>query len=395
MDFSGNLANRKSYKVSRRKRKEEFAGFGAQPSEERNEAETFEEKVARLQREVEEVKLEQAQRDGERQREEDDMVRSLYQSLRTLDDDRPLDTDRDAQANGNITERDASTNSAQISAQDLLSQSLPDPAQTTRTLTLAAELETRLSALEKALGLPALSLPNQLPTRPVLPQLQTLDRQLTVLSNTTGPSLTALNTQVQSLTQSAESLTTARKNALQAKDDLRIHARQSSQASFHRPMSGQSFSHSRPSSYYGAGFRPSVSRQATHTAEDGEPGTSSLDQTAQTLLAGEETEQSAQVRKLYEQIPTIEALSPLVPGLLDRLRSLHPLHAGAASAAESLDEVEKRQSEMGEDLEKWKESLSGLDKRLEEGDGRRTGNKQAVEGWIRELEARLSKLDET
>ena len=338
--------------------------------------------------------MEQARRGREQRRDKGDVVQHLFDSLHDLQDQLP-----DGEKNGaesvernSASQQDGQNLQASPSAQDLIRQSIPDSTRTTRALSLAADLEARMAALETVLGIPALSLPNQPSTRPVIPQLQTLDRQLTILNGTTGPSLAALKTQVDSLTQSADALTTARKNAFQAKGDLRQHARANSQAaSFSRPLSGQSFSHSRPSSYYGAGFRPSISRQATNNEDTDAPGMS-LDQTAQTLLAGEETEQRAQVKKLHEQLSTIEALAPLVPGLLERVKSLHTLHADAAGAVENLEAVEKQQSEVLGELEKWRDSLNGLEERLKEGEVKSAGNRKAVKNWVQDLEERAGKL---
>ena len=394
VDFSDNVSSRKSYKVSSRRRRQEFEGFGKQrvaaPVED---DETYTEKIARLKREVEEVKLEHSKSADESSRTDRDIVQGM---LQTLEDLERSEVRSAPQKQSETTDNDQTSNQssqAQAPAVDDLSRKMPSSEQVNRALRLAADLEERMTALEATLGLPALSVQNQSNVRPIFSQLQTLDRQLMLLNNSTGSSLTAVTSQVESLTKSADTLTNARKQALQAEIELRQHAKTASQTSFSRPISGHSFSHSRPSSYYGAGHRPPTSKGANNGGEENEgSGQLGMEAITQTLLAGEETEQGAQVQKLSEQLPTLEALAPLVPTLLERLRSLHPLHADAAGAAENIEAVEKRQSEMTSELDKWRESLDGLETRLNQGEIKAQGNRETLEKWLKDLEERTESL---
>ncbi|KAL9054610.1 MAG: hypothetical protein Q9162_004073 [Coniocarpon cinnabarinum] len=382
VDFSGNLANRTSYKTSRRKRKEEFEGFGAVKDGELDVEETFEEKLARLRREVEEVRVEGDKKGGAHDAY---LVDRLVMALKGVDEDRSTTTQH-GPPDRTTTSQPTSSQKHQDKTDAILNQPLPDPAAVTRALSQAADLESRLNSLESHLGLSHFSLPSSKPAKPLLPHLSSLDRQLTVLSSSNATTLTSLASQLESLKASADALTAARKNAQAAKTDLRSHARQGSSVSFSRPLS-------RPSSLYNTSARP-ASRAITGNDDPSADAaaSASLDSIAQTLLAGEETENAVQIRKISEQLPTIEALAPLVPSMLERLRTLHVLHADAAGAAESLDEVEKRQSEMGGEIERWRGTLQGLERRLEETETRGKENRGVMENLVGELEGRVNAL---
>ncbi|KAI2794733.1 hypothetical protein POX_a01334 [Penicillium oxalicum] len=79
--------------------------------------------------------------------------------------------------------------------------------------------------------------------------------------------------------------------------------------------------------------------------------------------------------------------------VLERLRSLRACHAGAAHAAESLNELEKRQAEMATEIEQWREGLVAVEERMKQGEGALRSNVETVEPWVRDLEARMARLE--
>jgi nuclear migration protein JNM1 len=213
--------------------------------------------------------------------------------------------------------------------------------QQSHALAKAADFDGRLALLEKALGISPAELPslNESSTpKAILPTLDTLQRQISVISESTPSSLDSISRRVRTLTQEAERLEESRKAAKTAQDVLRA--------------AGGDF-----------------------TSEE-----------------GEDSEQVAKINALYGTLSTIESLAPLLPSLLDRLRSLRAIHADAATASESLDRTEKKQAEMASDIKKWREGLEKVEEAMKNGETVMSGNMKVVEGWVKDLEQKMEKL---
>lgn len=210
--------------------------------------------------------------------------------------------------------------------------------QQSHALAKAADFDGRLALLEKALGLDPIALNSNGTPKAILPTLDTLQRQVSLISDSTPSSLDTISRRVRTLTQEAERLEETRKAAKAAQDALRA-----------------------------AG--------GDVASED-----------------GEDSEQTSKIHALYGTLPTIENLGPLLPPLLDRLRSLRAIHADAATASESLDVVEKKQADMAGDIKKWREGLEKLEEALKKNETTMGGNMKVVEGWVKELEAKMEQL---
>lgn len=213
-------------------------------------------------------------------------------------------------------------------------------------LAKAADFDTRLTVLEKVLGMSASALANPdrpLPSSAMIASLDELSRQMSVLTNSSTSSLDAASRRVKQLTQEAEKLAEARKAAKAAADARR------------------------------------------------EASESELD-----LIPAEGTangERDAKINALYGALPTIENLGPLLPAVLDRLRSLRSIHTDAARAVESLAKVERRQEEMGGEIERWREAMEKVEVVVGESEGRVNANMQTVEGWVRVLEEKCRAVE--
>lgn len=107
---------------------------------------------------------------------------------------------------------------------------------------------------------------------------------------------------------------------------------------------------------------------------------------------GEDAEQETKINALYGVLPTIESLAPMLPPLLDRLRSLRAIHADAATASQTLEQIEQRQADMAAELKQWREGLQKLEETMKEGDSTVKGNMTVMQGWIKDLETRMTKL---
>lgn len=242
-------------------------------------------------------------------------------------------------------------------------------------LTHAAAFESRLALLESSMGISSSSNPfigdgiSEPALQPVLPALDQMASRLAALTGLLvgtspnfaapgtapglpTPHLEALATRVRKLTSDAETLASARKRA--------NDAAKSSQSA----------------------------RIASASPDpDGTPipeGSTVADD-----------EQVAKIHALYATLPTIQSLHPLLPSVLERLRSLRACHAGAAEAAHSVNELEKRHAEMASEIEQWREGLAAVEEKMAQGEVALRSNVEVVEPWVRDLESRMTRLNDT
>lgn len=353
VDFSDRLnSKRKSYKASSRRQRilEDGTEEYGELSDE-NDGSNLERKLARLRREVEEVQEQYAKKKATAQQvgpgaaHHDGDFASLSEALSEISKD--FDGLKSAPAGwavGSKASRQSSTqDGGDIAAGDTATYTVtyaPSYEQT-HALAKAADFDRRLVLLEKSLGIGSSAFPeldvNGLP-RAVLPTLETLQRQISTLSDASTSSLDTITRRVRALTQEAENLEKARRNAKAAQEALAS-----------------------------TGVVP-------------------------TEGSVEESEQTAKINALYGTLPTIENLAPLLPPLLDRLRSLRVIHADAATASETLSRIEKRQTDMAADIHQWRDGLEKVEAAMQQGEAAMGGNMKAVEGWVKELEAKMATL---
>ncbi|KAI9737085.1 MAG: hypothetical protein M1834_000675 [Cirrosporium novae-zelandiae] len=382
VDFSDRIDNkRKSYRTSTRRRRRHEDGTEELGDLSDEEDESLERKVARLRREVEECKEEYARRRAEREsqgekmadmvdEEQEDLVegedgglKALSMALSVLT---TTTTTASTSASGALvaklnkpTPQFTPATTAALTPTPPSQPPLPSAEISTPSLTKAALLETRLTALESLLGLPA-ALPSSLdpsPTpTPILPTLANLTNQITTVSSATPASLDAIARRVRQLTSDAQKLEASRRAAKEAESQL---------------LSSSS----------------SLDHDNDTTASDSETE-KEKDPTTQ-----ENDTKTTKLHALYALLPTIETLSPLLPPLLARLRSLHSIHLSAGQAGQLLDEVEKKQEDLDKELKVWGEGLEKLEGKMEAERGVWKGNVGVVEGWVKELEGRVEGLE--
>lgn len=218
----------------------------------------------------------------------------------------------------------------------------------THTLAKVAEFDSRITLLERLLGISATSSLSSVPTNfAMISAIETLTQQLTILTNTSASSLDAAARRIKNLTADAEKLTEARKSAKAALESRRA-----------------------------AGEEEAAIGGAI-------PDTPSY-------LADAENE--AKVNALYGTLDTIDRLSPLLPAVLDRLRSLRSVHGEAARSTQNLDLLEKRQEEMQVEIMKWREALEKVGSAVKDNEKTVGSNMQQVEGWVKDLEEKVKRL---
>jgi len=313
--------------------------------------ESLERKIARLKREVEEAKEEHGRRKataaaagGPRADEEatEENLISLGEVLESL-----ALPDGHARMAGSTAEpsrtADRSSAAAVALGEATYTVTYAPSYEQTHALVKTAEFENRLLMLEKAIGATSSAVLdvdlNGLP-RAVVPTLDALQRQISTLAQASTATLDSISRRVRNLTQDAEQLARARKEAKEQKD----------------------------------AFLSSDKDNA-----DGENG-------------GSGEEQDAKIHALYGTLATIENLTPLLPPLLDRLRSLRVIHADAATAHETLDRIAKQQTDMATELKQWRGGLEKIEEAMKEGNSVMQGNMKVMDSWVKDLEARMAKL---
>ncbi|KAL9038881.1 MAG: hypothetical protein Q9214_005105, partial [Letrouitia sp. 1 TL-2023] len=254
--------------------------------------------------------------------------------------------------NGHESAEDTSAQTAQSTGDKVSSTDLTLGPQQSHMLSKVSDFDKRLAMLEAALGLESTSAPTQDKGTllAVVPALNELERQVTIISKSNDSSLDKIGRQVRQLTQEAEKLHEARK-AIDALD--------------------------------------SASGSAINMPDEATSGYSQKD-----FEEIQEIQLNSKVNALYGTLGTIESLTPLLPSVLDRLRSLRAIHANAALANDTLLRAETRQATMAQDIKDWREALEKVEKAFEQGEITMKENTRVVEDWIHDLETRIGNLDQ-
>ncbi|KAK4550324.1 hypothetical protein LTR36_003291 [Oleoguttula mirabilis] len=316
---------RRGYNVRRK-------GAGGVDAEEE---EGLEARIARLRREIEECKAEaEEERQADDGAEDDQAVAGeeidgLSRLLASIE----VPTRPDARrARGQ--QRPATAKGAPIPPAE------PDGEITDeQTLSRVADFDTRLAAMEQALGISTLdAATSEAVSAPLLPSLTLLDQQLSALTSATSlTNLEAAGSRIQKLKNAAEQLS---------------HAQE---ASSDATLNGDS--------------------------ADGDTAAPSLSH-----------DDMQKLHSLYALLPNLQGLAPTVPAMLARLRSLRTLHTSAANAASELEEVERGQAEMDKELAAWREGLEKVETAVGEASEANGRNGRFVDGWVKELEGRMKAL---
>ncbi|CAL5874554.1 uncharacterized protein PFLUO_LOCUS8850 [Penicillium psychrofluorescens] len=247
----------------------------------------------------------------------------------------------------------------------------------------AAAFDTRLALIESSMGISSSSNPfiidgtSSPALQPVLPALEHLSSRLSALTGllvgTNAASTTALSTAPPGSGASAvPGLTTPHLEALSTRVRKLTTDAEALASARRRAID--------------AAKAAQAARIASSTSED-DPDPSSASASAPV-----DDEHAAKIHALYATLPTIQSLHPLLPSVLERLRSLRACHAGAAQAAGELDALEKRQAEMDEEIRQWREGLIAVEEKMGLGEVALKENVETVEPWVRDLEKRLAML---
>lgn len=323
---------RKGYKVRSQRRGDE-------------EDETLETRIARLKRELEECR---AEAEAEKQEGEEaggamDAIETLSRMMSGLEVPPATAAKfRRGHARAGSAYHDAPTIPPSNTAEQQEQQHPPNE----QTLTNVTAFDSRLAAIESALGLSSLDAATEISalTSPLLPTIALLDHQIATLSS--GASLSALEA------------------ASSRIHKLKAEAAELSHLQSQAPQSS-----------------------ATSDAEDDNSEAESSPPHA--ALSADDM---ASLKSLYAILPTLQSLSPMVPALTNRLRSLRTIHTAAASAHGDLDGLEERQAEMDKELKMWREGLEKVEEAVEQAAEQNEKNGKFVKTWVEDLDGRLKAL---
>ncbi|QUC18228.1 uncharacterized protein UV8b_02469 [Ustilaginoidea virens] len=349
-DFSSRIdGKRKSYKASSRRQRvleDRTHAFGDYSDDDTidDDDESLERKIARLSREIEEAKAEYAQRNPPTSEQQNDgdsstpALESLSQALDGMVKSISLGTARKvSHAAAHATTPVNKQGEIPVENGATYTVTYAPTYEQTHALAKAADFDRRLTMLEKSLGITSSSFTergtNGL-SRAILPTLDTLEKQISTLSQASTSNLDAISRRVRSLASEQDKLNDSREKAKALREEL--------------------------------------GKEDPPLADD--------------------LEQESRIKALYGILPTIESLTPMLPPLLDRLRSLRAIHADAATASQTLERIDAQQNEMASELKQWKEGLEKVEIALKSSEAAMTENVKVMEGWIKDLEGRMMKF---
>jgi len=102
--------------------------------------------------------------------------------------------------------------------------------------------------------------------------------------------------------------------------------------------------------------------------------------------------QSTKISALYNILPTIQSLHPLLPIVLERLRTLSVIHAGAADVKADMDDLENKLGVQEKEIGMWKDALENVEGVMRENKEVMRENVEVVGARVRGLEEKVRGL---
>lgn len=97
----------------------------------------------------------------------------------------------------------------------------------------------------------------------------------------------------------------------------------------------------------------------------------------------------AKIDRIHAKLPEIESASTILPALVARLRSLHELHASLANSVTITDDMDKTLETLLRDLKDWQTNLNEVSGAIDESDARFAANAAVVDQKLRVMEERM------
>lgn len=427
VNFSDTInGGRRSYQIRTRRRRRRAENQVEEYYSDDSQEETLQGRLARLRKEAIELQadIERAEgatvnrdehhlrvdrdEDGDsvyedtRQQAADDLSRGLEEVNRTLNDVHLATRKRKTQT---LEEEFLSKMSQDKRQHDQKpralnnTESLPESS-----ITAMAAFSDRLTILESLLGVSPLTPPSSTTTS-ILPTLNILTTQIETLHSTLTPHtdsttinnysvahLDPLAEKIRHLISESKRLEQSRKAATKSFEEF-LENRDRHATLFHTHTTAQPT----PGT---TGTRVPLSRSASNhplQSQDAITPTGVPDQQPQSqpgpnLPSLFLDSQSTKITALYNVLPTIQSLEPLLPTILERLRALSVMHAGAADVKGELDEIEQRLGRQEEDIAVWRGVVERVEGEVKEGREVLKGNVEVLGRLVGGLEGRIGEL---
>lgn len=255
-----------------------------------------------------------------------------------------------------------------------------------------AAFSDRLTALETVLGVSAQS---QTTSSSVIPTLDNLSAQIENLTSTLAPRHETDGT-------SASSTSTVHLDPIAQKirhlltESKRLEdSRKAATKSFEELLESRDrYANLLQSTQSHSAIHPTTDLARTNgqdaPATNGMPSKEQMQSQFTTLFLDD---QASRISALYNILPTIQSLQPLLPVVLERLRALSGIHTGAAEVRNELDEMEQRLQVQEQDVKKWREAVENAEKAMQEGREVMKENVKVVGDMVKGLESRVRALN--
>lgn len=96
---------------------------------------------------------------------------------------------------------------------------------------------------------------------------------------------------------------------------------------------------------------------------------------------------------MYSALENIDKITPILPGILERLRGMRMVHNDAAGVTGGIKELQERVQGLEREVKEWDESLAVVEGGLREVGPRVGGVVEKVEDVVLRLEGRVGRLE--
>lgn len=252
-----------------------------------------------------------------------------------------------------------------------------------------AAFSDRLTALEAVLGVSAQT---EATSGSIIPTLDSLSAQIDILTSALAPQHEIDGTP--STTSTAHLDPLAQKIRHLITESRRLEdSRKAAAKSFEELLENRDrYANLLQSTHSHSAIHPTAEAAHTNGQEVSTSGMPSKEQMQSQLTTLFLDDQASRINALYNVLPNIQSLQPLLPVVLERLRALSVVHTGAADVRNELDEMEQRLQVQEQDVKKWREAVESAEKAMHEGKDVMKENVKIVGDVVKGLEARVKSL---
>lgn len=97
------------------------------------------------------------------------------------------------------------------------------------------------------------------------------------------------------------------------------------------------------------------------------------------------------IDEIFSRIPDFDNVKAILPAVLARLKSLHLVHNELGSCVRTVTELDKTLGGIETEMVKWNKSVNEVNEKLDNQELEFDRNKQVIEQWVKQLEERVDK----